>query len=313
MSHSSKGYLIAILATAFWSSTAIFIRYLTNDYNMQPLLLALWRDAFVVFALGIALFFFRRSLLKLQTVTWRFFLLYGGILAVFNSMWTLSVQLNGAAVSTVLAYGSAGFTALLAWWLFKEQLNLAKSLAVIFSLSGCVLVAEAYTLEMWIRNPLGIATGILSGLLFAVYSLMGKESTRRGLNSWHTLLYSFGFAVPFILLFNLIPGLPGKAESLRAILPSLPWDAWLVFIALAWIPTIGGYGLYVVSMNYLPASVANLICTLEPAMTAVQAYLLLGERLTFLQVVGSVFIICGVLLVRLSERIKTQNQISYQP
>ena len=67
-------------------------------------------------------------------------------------------------------------------------------------------------------------------------------------------------------------------------------------------PTIGGYGLYTVSLTMLPAATANLIVTLEPAMTAVLAFLFLGERLAPLQLVGGGLILAGVVLLRASER-----------
>jgi drug/metabolite transporter (DMT)-like permease len=74
-----------------------------------------------------------------------------------------------------------------------------------------------------------------------------------------------------------------------------------VLILLGIGPTIGGYGLYTVSLTYLPASVANLVATLEPSMTAVLAYLFLGERLTSPQLFGSALVITGVIILRLNE------------
>ncbi len=115
-----------------------------------------------------------------------------------NSIWTLSVKANGAAVATVLAYSSAGFTAILALWLFKEKLGIPKIIAVILSLGGCVLVSNAYRLEMWKLNPLAVSTGLLSGLFFAAYTLIGKETARRDINAWTSMLYSFAFASVFI-------------------------------------------------------------------------------------------------------------------
>jgi drug/metabolite transporter (DMT)-like permease len=73
-------------------------------------------------------------------------------------------------------------------------------------------------------------------------------------------------------------------------------------LVLAIGPTLGGYGLYTVSLTYLPATTANLIVTLEPAMTAVLAFLFLGERLTIPQLAGSAVILTGVFLLRLSDR-----------
>ena len=65
-------------------------------------------------------------------------------------------------------------------------------------------------------------------------------------------------------------------------------------------PTVIGFGLYNVSLGYLPASVANLIVTLEPAFTGLLAYALFGEQLTGIQLVGSAIILAGVVFLRLS-------------
>jgi drug/metabolite transporter (DMT)-like permease len=74
---------------------------------------------------------------------------------------------------------------------------------------------------------------------------------------------------------------------------------WAILAFLAVGPTIGGFGLYTVSLTYLPASVASIIATLEPVMTTTLAFFLLGERLTPPQWAGSLLIISGVVLLRL--------------
>jgi drug/metabolite transporter (DMT)-like permease len=219
--------------------------------------------------------------------------------------------LNGAAVSTVLAYSSAGFTAVLGWRLFGEQLGLAKILAVTLSLLGCVFVSGAYDPASWQFNPLGVITGLLSGLAFAAYSLMGKEASERSINPWTVLLYAFGFAAIFLLAYNwLTPLLPLGVSSTNLLWLGDAYAGWLVLIMLAVGPTVGGFGLYTTSLNYLPASVANIIATLEPAMTGILAYVLLGERFTLPQWIGSVFIIGGVIVLRQAERMNgTQSQV----
>lgn len=304
MSQSTKGYIISLCGVLAWSSTGIIISYLTARKGVPAILMAFWRDALVTAALAPVLFLLRRSgksLPRIQRAHLPFFILYGFLLAVFNSVWSLSVFYNGAAVSTVLAYGSTGFTALLAWWLYRESLGLPKLVAVALSLGGCALVADALNPQAWQVAPMGIIIGLLSGLLFAIYTLAGKETARRGINSWSALLYSFGFAAVFLLLFNLIPGLPGGAGSAGALLPQLDATGWLLMVALAWGPTILGYGLYNLSLNYLPASIANLLSTLEPPLTAAQAYILLHERLTGVQLFGAAMVVAAVVLVRLAE------------
>ena len=301
MSNTSKGYIIAIIGITFWSVTGVLISYLITNFKIPALVLAFWRDLFVCVALIPALFLIRRSLLHIRRSQIKFFVFYGLILAIFNSIWALSVKANGASVATVIAYSSAGFTAILAYWLFKEKLGLHKILAVILSLSGCVLVSGAYRLEMWKLDPIGLTVGLLSGLFFAGYSLMGKEAARRKLNPWTSLVYSFAFGTVFMLIFNLIPILPGSAGSINALKPDLPINGWIILIVLAFVPTIFGFGLYNTSMNYIPASNANLLATLEPVLTAIEAYIFLDEQMTILQIVGGLFILSAMIVIFLEK------------
>ncbi len=313
-SNINRGYTFALLGALFLSTTSIFIRYMTLTYQIPALVLAFWRNVFVIASLIPILLVLNKSLLKIKKSHLKFLIIYGFIVAIFNSFWTLSVSINGAAVATVLVYCSAGFTVILGWWLLHERLTWIKVVAVILSLGGCVLVAEAYQPEMWNTNLAGILTGILSGLSYASYSLMGRSSSQKGLSPWTTLLYSFGFAGVFLLLFNLIPGdfLIGKAVVASDLMwLGDRWDGWIILIILAGIPTLGGFGFYNVSLSYLPSSIANLIATMEPAFTAVTAYIFLSEQLTPIQIIGSIITLTGVVFLRLFQNKNQLQQAAF--
>jgi drug/metabolite transporter (DMT)-like permease len=315
--HLTRGYTVAFFSAVILSTTAIFIRYLTQTYHLPALVLACWRDIFVTISLLVTLGLLYPALLRVNRKYLRFLVLFGLILAIFNALWTLSVALNGAAVSTVLAYCSAGFTALLGWWLLKERLDWAKLLAVVLCMGGCVLVSGALDPAAWRVHFLGILTGVLSGLLYAIYSLMGRSASQRGLNPWTTLVYTFGFAAVFLLIFNLLGRgfLPGAITRPADFLwLGKSWTGWGILFLLAVGPTLAGFGLYNVSLAYLPSSVANLIVTLEPAITAVSAYLLLGERLSWVQVGGSLLILSGVVFLRIYEGwLAGRNEVQPEP
>ena len=302
---AAPGYAAALVAALFLSTTAVFIRYLTQTYQIPALVLAFWRDVFVSLTLLPALALFGGHLLRLRRAQFYYLIGYGLVLAIFNALWTLSVALNGAAVATVLVYCSAAFTVVLGWWLLKESLGWAKWLAVAASLLGCAFVSGAFNPSGAALTLPGLLTGVLAGLSYAAYSLMGRSASRRALNPWTTLLYTFAFAAVFLLAANLLPlnFLPGKAAQpadlfwLRS-----AWVGWGVLFMLAAIPTVAGFGLYNVSLSYLPSGVANLVVTLEPAFTAVTAYLFLGERLSLVQIGGGLLILGGVVFLRLYER-----------
>jgi drug/metabolite transporter (DMT)-like permease len=302
LTNTSRGFTIALISALILSTTAIFIRYLTETYQIPALVLAFWRDFFVAITLLPILLVLRPHLLQVGRPQLFYLLSYGLLLAAFNGIWTLSVALNGAAISTVLAYSSAAFTALLGWWLLKEPLNWAKILAVLLCLGGCVLVSGVFSQHAMQLSPMGILVGTIAGLAFAGYTLMGRSASERGLNPWTTLLYTFGFAAIFLLVVNLLPyqSLPGKAANPE----DLFWlgtalGGWMILFLLAAGPTLAGFGLYNVSLSYLPSSVVNLIVTLEPVLTATMAYFLLGEIMTGIQIGGGLLILTGVVFLRL--------------
>jgi len=302
--HTNRGYIAAVGSALFLSMTAIFIRHLTQDYAMPALVLAFWREVMVAAALAVVFAISKPELLRgvrghIGTLAG-----YGLVLALFNAMWTLSVALNGAAVATVLVYSSAGFTVLLGWVILKEKLTVTKALVVVLSLLGCGFVVNVFNPSLWGLNTVSVVAGISAGLFYAMYSIMGRSASQRGLNTWTTILYIFGFASVFMLGFNLLLGgkMPGAAGSLADMLwLGSEWLGWLILTVLAVGPTLLGFGLYNVSLRYLPSSTANLVVMIEPVFTAIFAFVVFGEVLTTTQLAGGMLILGAVLTLRLKK------------
>ncbi len=298
---SQSGFLIALVSAVILSFTGILIRIISVDHHLPALILAFWRDVFVTLCLFPVFILVKPKLLRPGRKNLLYLMLYGAILAFFNIFWTLSVTLTGAAVATVLVYASGGFTALLGWLFLKESLGWQKILAVVLSLSGCLLVSGAIHRAQWETNLPGIFTGLLSGLLYAIYSLMGRKASQKHLDPWTTLFYTFGFAALLLLTVNLLPIdiLQATANNPSEIFMLGRDDrGWLLLFALGAGPTLLGFGLYNVSLSLLAASTANLILTLEPVFTVTTAYFLLGERLTLIEGIGAALIMIAVLLLR---------------
>jgi drug/metabolite transporter (DMT)-like permease len=300
LSRSSQGFVIALTATVIWSTTGPFISYLVKTYGLPSLILAFWRDLFVSFGMFVGLLVFSRARFHLDRKHWGFMVLYGFTLAVFNSLWTLSVQYNGAAVATVMAFSSPAMTAILSYFVLNERFNAIKIFSILLSLSGIVFVSGAYDPAAWNLNPLGIIFGLLSGLLFAVYNLEGKHASDTHIDSWTALLYSFTWATFFLFFFAIGNDI---FVTQKPVFSDLMWlgssiPGWGLLFFLGVVPTLGGFGLYTLSIRYLSPTVSNLIATLEPAITAVWAYIFLSEKLTCMQLIGSIFLFIGVILLR---------------
>ncbi len=299
----SRGYIIALTATVLWSTTGIIISYLNVTYSLPSLVLAVWRDLFVSFGMVVGLLLFSRPRFQLDRTHWKFMVIYGFVLAVFNSMWTFSVQYNGAAVATVMAFSSPAMTAILSKIFLKEKFSNIKIISILLSLAGIIFVSGAYNPAAWNLNPLGIIFGLLTGLLFAIYNLQGKHASDTHLDSWTALLYSFSIATVFLFFFNIGSDL---FITRQVVFKDMFWlgdsvAGWGILFFLGVAPTLGGFGLYTLSIRYLSPTTANLIATLEPAFTAIWAYFLLNEILTGPQLFGSLLVFTGVILLRFTD------------
>jgi drug/metabolite transporter (DMT)-like permease len=194
-------------------------------------------------------------------------------------------------------------TAILSRIVYKERVGWVKAISIGLSLVGMIFVSGAQDPATWQINAAGIIFGLLTGLCFAVYNLEGKHASDEHIDSWTALLYSFAIATFFLFFFNLgldlFSGKPAFSEML--------WlgnsvSGWGILFFLGVAPTLGGFGLYTMSMRFIPATSANLVATLEPVMTAVWAYFFLSEMLTVSQMMGGLLILVGVIILRASEK-----------
>ena len=107
-----------------------------------------------------------------------------------------------------------------------------------------------------------------------------------------------------LLFFNIGNALfiTGKAPFADMLWLGKSSTGWGILFFLGVAPTLGGFGLYTLSIRYLSPTTANLIATLEPAFTAVWAFLFLNEILNPIQLVGGLLVFMGVILLRFAER-----------
>lgn len=304
---TNQGYVIAIISAMLLAFTAIIIRALTEYYHLPTFVLAFWRAALVALVLLPLLLLFKPHWAYLRREQVPFYAGYGLLLALFNSLWTLSVALNGASVATILTYCSVGFTVFLGWMMYNERLSLRELLVIVVSLGGCFLVSNGDSMGNSRFDLLGLMVGMLSGIGYTLYTLGGRIASERRYPVWNTILYVFGFSAVYQWLFNtlltLFPlaafhGMAGDLWFLSQGVQGIQWSGWLLLLTLAAGPTLLGFGLYNISLKTLPLAVANLILSLELVFTAVIAYFLLGENMNQLQLLGSALVMGGVLMLR---------------
>ncbi len=203
------------------------------------------------------------------------------------SLYAYAITLVGVSVAAVLQYTAPAFVTIIAWRVYHEPLDRVKISALVLAMIGVVLIARLYDPVDASFNPLGVACGLATGLCFGLYSILNKRAVRR-YNAWTVTAYNLSFGILFLAVF-LLP-------STLAEVAAAP-GAWPYIIGMAIGPTVAAHGLYVSGLAHVPASNASIMATWEPAMATILAFLVLGETLDSLQLLGALAVIGGVILL----------------
>ncbi len=294
-----RGYLIAASASLAWAATSPGIRFLLNR-QVPSLTIALWRDVAIVIFLVLVLGIVNRKLLRVNTNDLRGLGFTGVIsIGIYHALWVWSVLLNGAAVAVVLIYLYPAFVTLGMWLIYKERITLTQLIALGLSLLGCALVVRAYDASILQLNTLGLVVGLLTAITHTVYVLFNQKRVQT-LNSWTSLTYTMGFGAITLAIMTLLVApqeLPPPADP----------TSLLVLILLGIGPTLGGYGLFTLSLRYLPARIASLIVVMEVPVATMIAVAFLGERIEGPQIIGMVFVLVAAVLPSVASELSARR------
>lgn len=228
-------------------------------------------------------FFFLQTLWqRTLRFSWRELLLFVpcGLVGVtiFYASYQLSIERSGAALASVLLYTAPIWVVVLGHLFLKEKLTSAKILALIFAISGVVLVSGEGRVSL---NPLGFFFGLLSGFSYALYYLIGKR-------------FLMAYPTSYIFSYALLAGSLGLFPFVRVQEKDLV--AWGALLFLGLFSTYGAYTLYFAGLKRLAASRAVLLATVEPVVATVVAHFWWGEAFSALAALGSGFILIAAVL-----------------
>ncbi len=149
-------------------------------------------------------------------------------------------------------------------------------------------MVQIYNPAMLRPNLWGVMAGLGTAVAFAFYILASRDALR-SMGSWTLLAYAY--------LSASLAWLP-VVPPWRFVAQGYPGGVWGAFLALATVGTVLPFGLFIGGLKHLPATQASIVSTLEPVVAATAAYLILGETLAPLQLVGGGLVLAGVVLVQ---------------
>jgi len=197
----------------------------------------------------------------------------------------------GVGVATLIYYCGPVIVMALAPALFGEKLSAPRLLGFLSVLAGMVLINVHQTPDGGLSR--GLLYGLFSAVLYALMVIFNKKaSSVTGLeNPAIQLTVSFITAA----LFTFIR---------QGALPAIPAGSLPPILLLGLFNTGIGCLLYFTSIPRLPAQSVALCGYLEPLSALLFSVALLGERTSFLQIIGTVLLLGGALAGELFRRSK---------
>ncbi|MBI5301290.1 MAG: EamA family transporter [Chloroflexi bacterium] len=290
MGHSStRGYVFVLLAAILWGTLGIFFRSLYDDFGLSGLTIPFLRAVLTGAILLTWVALTQPRLLRIPRRAIPFFIAYGFCaVAAFYFTYTNAVIQTSVTTAVVLLYTAPAFVTLMAWRAWREPLNARKVLALVLAFAGCAFVARAYDLSQLRLNAVGILLGLGAGFTYALYTIFSKFALAE-FESLTALVYALLIGALFLAPF----------QSFDAFAPLAQRPAvWLSLLGLVLGPTIGSYVFYNIGLKHVPASNASLVATIEPVIASALAFILLGERVEVLQILGGVMVIGGAVVSR---------------
>ena len=288
------GYFLIVSASIIWGTMGIFGK-LAFEYGINPVTLTALRILISSITMLISIILLKRNLLKIKKKDVPQLLAFA-ILAVAlqRIAYFYTVDLTTATIAAVLFYTYPIFVTVHASLFLKEKLTFSIILAIVLTFSGVAFVVKAYEAAWLNANLLGLAFGMLTSLLFALYFLMTKK-LRNSYTNWTLLLYGDGLGA--------IALTPALCFSFSEIV-SYPQQLWLLILVIGLFPSLTAYLLFSYALKYVESSKGSILSVIEPLSAAIFSVTILGERFEPLQIVGVALVLAGIVLLFYKPKLK---------
>jgi drug/metabolite transporter (DMT)-like permease len=268
--------------------TIAFSAILVREADVAPATAAFFRCAYAVPALGLLAWIERRrhgprTRREITLSLWA-----GLFFAADLICWHYAINDVGAGLATVLGNLQVVLVGLIAWLTLGERPERRVIVAVPVALFGIVLISGVFGSAAYGADPMrGVIFGVATGLTYAAFILILRQSGRDLRRPVGPLLESTVFAAIFALIGGLVIGDIDLA-------PSWPAHGWLLLLALS--SQVVGWLLISLSLPRLPAALTSVLLTVQPVGSVILGVVLLSESPSLVQLLGVACIFSGIIV-----------------
>jgi drug/metabolite transporter (DMT)-like permease len=290
-----RGYLLVGLAACCWAAGGLMAKwvFVRLGISVQPMTLAAARSfvAFPVLFAYCALT--RRRVLRLRRRDVPFVVGFGIFaLALLHFSYFKAIQETDVATAILLQYLAPVMVLVISVLFLRERLTWALPAAVLLAVTGCALTVGAIGGKGLTVSTAGLFWGLVSAVFMTVYIVMGKLASGR-IGPWTLSTYGLATAAVFWLV---LLGARGSLGDVGSLLGNP--QGFLAVLSISVISTVVQFALFLTALTVVDATKASVTATLEPVVAGLGAYLLLGESLTGLQILGGALVVTDILVIQ---------------
>jgi drug/metabolite transporter (DMT)-like permease len=290
MKPNPSAYIKALFAVLVWGASFIAVKI---GLKYVPPVAVVWmRFAIGVVILGLAVALQRQFALP-KPKDWLYFGLLGFLGITFHQ-WLQSTGLVTSQATTTgwIVSSMPIFIAILGWLILKEKLKWLQTVGIFLAAFGVLLVVTHGNLNSLVSGKFGSPGDILiliSAPNWAIFTIL----SRRGLKTYPAALMMF-YVMGFGWLFSSILFVIGRGwQSIH----NIATDGWLAIGFLGVFCSGLAYVFWYDALKVLPVARVGTFLFIEPVVTVIVSFFLLGERITLPGLLGGVIILFGVWLV----------------
>jgi drug/metabolite transporter (DMT)-like permease len=198
-----------------------------------------------------------------------------------------ALQRIDASLLSLLLYTFPAIVTAAAVALGRDRVDRRKLIALALTSSGLVLVLAGAAAGSF--DALGAAMAIGAALVYSVYILASEGVAGRTNPYVLSALVCSGAAVTLTLGSSLLGQFhPGAVTA----------DGWLWLGCIAVVSTVAAISLFFAGLRLVGPATASILATVEPVVTVLLAFLVFGETLASLQLLGALMVLTSVLVLR---------------
>ncbi len=284
------GYLYILIGSTLWGISSVVAKALFN-VGLPPAELILVRLTAATVILFFVLLLYDRKRLFIRPQDLPYFLVLGGVAVSgmqFFYYFTISKIQVGPAI--LLQYLQPVWVSLFAFLFQNEPISRGKMAALFFAVAGAYLMVGGYQIDLLRLNKVGILSGLIASFFFTFYALYGEKGLKK-YDPWTLILYGFGISAVLYMVF---------VSPVKILRDGHPWKVWIAFLYIAIFSTLIPFGFYFKGVERIRATRASIASTWEPLIAGVSAFLVLGEMLSPLQILGGLAVIAAIVFLQMA-------------